>query len=119
MDTSAACVAIHTRTGANNLVTTASTTMLPEQKETLHMLQMLRTEACYGQIEDLAHVVSAACLSDCHTKASAKPDALVKAVSTSVLNNLDLHPPIRSLVETQDVSYAMASHHSWSSGTFL
>ena len=42
MDISAACVAIHMRTDANNLVTTASTTRLPEQKETIHMIQMLR-----------------------------------------------------------------------------
>ena len=39
MDISAACVAIHMRTGANNLVTTASTTRLPEQKGTIHMIQ--------------------------------------------------------------------------------
>eukprot|EP00971_Amphidinium_carterae_P310465 6169455-Amphidinium_carterae.1 len=32
---------IHMRTDANNLVTTASTTHLPEQKETVHMIQML------------------------------------------------------------------------------
>ena len=33
---------IHMRTGANNLVTTASTTHVPEQQETIHMIQMLR-----------------------------------------------------------------------------
>ena len=37
MDISAACVAIHMRTDANNLVTTAATTRYPEQKETIHM----------------------------------------------------------------------------------
>ena len=88
MDISAACVAVHMRNDANNLVTAASTTRLPEQKETIHMIQMLRKEARSGQIEDLAHVVSADCLSDCLTKASAKPDAPVKAVSTSVLRIL-------------------------------
>ena len=77
MDISAACVAIHMRTDANNLVTTASTTRLPEQKETIHMMQMLRKDHCSGQIENLAHAVSADCLSDCLTKASAKPDELV------------------------------------------
>ena len=51
MDLSAACVAIHMRTDANNLVTTASSTRLPEQKETIHMIQMLRKETCSGQIE--------------------------------------------------------------------
>ena len=50
MDISAACVAIHMRTDANNLVTTASTTRLPEQKETVHMIQMLHQESCSGQI---------------------------------------------------------------------
>ena len=78
---------------------------------------MLRTEARSGQIEGLAHVVSAACLSDCRTKAAAKQDALVKAVSTNVLKNLDLHPPSRSLFDTQSLSYAMASLHIWPSGT--
>ena len=69
MDISAACVAIHMRTDANNIVTTASTTRLPEQKETIHMIQMLRKEACSRQTEDLAHVVSVDCLSDCLTQA--------------------------------------------------
>ena len=68
MDISAACVAIHMRTDANNHVTTAATTRLPEQKETIHMIQTLRKEACSGQIEDIEHVVSADSLSDCRTK---------------------------------------------------
>ena len=46
IDISAACVAIHMRTDANNLVITASTARLPEQKETIHMIQMLRKESC-------------------------------------------------------------------------
>lgn len=33
---------IHMRTDANNLVTTAKTTHLPEQEEATHMIQMLR-----------------------------------------------------------------------------
>ena len=90
MDISAACVAIHTRTDANNLVTSASTTRLTEQKKTIHMIQMLNREACSGQIEDHPHVASADCLSDCITKSLAKSDALVKAVSTSVLNHIDM-----------------------------
>ena len=96
---SAACVAIHMRTDANNLVTTTSTTRLPEQKETIHMIQMLRKESCSGQIDDIAHVSSADCLSDCLRKSSAKPDALYKAVSTGILPNLDMHPPFRSLLK--------------------
>ena len=83
------------RTDAHSLVTTASATRLSEHTETIHMMQMLRKEACAAQIEDIAHVVSADCLSDCLTKASAKPDALAKGVSTSVLTNLDTHPPFR------------------------
>ena len=55
--------------GYTYLVTTSSATRLPEQQETLHMIQMLRKEACSGQIEDFSHVVSADCLSDCRTKA--------------------------------------------------
>ena len=66
------------RTDANIFVAIASTTRLPEQKETIHMIQMLRREACSGQIEDIAHVVSVDCLSDCLTKSSAKADALAK-----------------------------------------
>ena len=34
---------IHRRTDTNNLVTTASTTHVPEQQETIHMIQMLKT----------------------------------------------------------------------------
>ena len=33
---------IQMRTDASNLVTTASTTHVPEQQETIHMIQMLR-----------------------------------------------------------------------------
>ena len=38
MDISGTAAEIHMRTDANNLVTTASTTHLPEQKETIHMI---------------------------------------------------------------------------------
>ena len=43
------------RTAAKNLVTTARTINLPEQKETIHMISMLRKEACSGNIHDLPH----------------------------------------------------------------
>jgi hypothetical protein len=46
---------------------------------------MLRKEACSGGIDDLAHVRTAHCLSDCLTKHSAKPGELIKAVETGVL----------------------------------
>jgi len=99
MDISAACVASHMRTDAINMVTTASTIRLPDQTETSHMIQMLRKEFCSGQIEDLSHVSSADCLSDCLTKSSAKSYALYKAVSSGILPNLDMHPPCRSLLK--------------------
>ena len=86
MDTSAARVAIPTRTDAHHLVTTALTTRLPEQKETIHMIQMLRKESCSGQIEDLAHVASADCLSDCVTEFSARSDAIISSCSYSGSN---------------------------------
>ena len=42
---------IHMRANAsNNLVTTASTTHVPEQQETIHTIQMLKKEACSGSI---------------------------------------------------------------------
>eukprot|EP00973_Karenia_brevis_P013607 1846678-Karenia_brevis.AAC.1 len=35
----------HIRTDANNLITTAQPTHLPEQKETIHQINMLRAES--------------------------------------------------------------------------
>ena len=70
---------VHIRTDANNLVTTASTTNQPEQKETMHLIQMLRKESNSGQMHDLAHVRSEDCLADLLTKHSAKADELIKA----------------------------------------
>ena len=52
MDISCEVAPLHMRTDANNLVTTAQTTHLPEQKETIHMIQMLRKEAISGTIDD-------------------------------------------------------------------
>ena len=70
MDMTAQPIEVHLRTDANNLVTTAST-RLPEQKETIHTIQMLRQEARSGQMHDLAHV----------------------------LTQVDTHPPFRSTVQ--------------------
>ena len=47
---------IHMRTDAKNLVTTARTTHLPERKETILIISMLRKEACSGCTHDLAHI---------------------------------------------------------------
>ena len=53
MDLSGEVSKSHTRTDAKNLVTTARTIHLPEQKETIHMISTLRKEACSGSIYDL------------------------------------------------------------------
>ena len=47
MDMAAQPIEVHLRTDANNLATMAASTRLPEQKETIHMIQMLRQEACH------------------------------------------------------------------------
>ena len=99
MDISGESSQIHMRTDANNLVTTAGTTHLPEQKETIHMIQMLRKELCSGAMHDLAHVKTEYCLSDCLTKHSAKPDNLIEAVETGVLPFVDAHPLYRTLIK--------------------
>ena len=90
---------IHMRTDANNLVTTASTTHAPEQQETIHMIQMLRKEACSGSIADLSHIRTQWCLADCLTKKSANPQNLIDAVRSGTLKEVDSHPPFRSLLE--------------------
>ena len=95
MDISSAHADIHIRTDANNLATTASSTHLPEQRETIHMIQMLRKEACSGQIDDLAHIRTLLCLSDSLTKQSAMSDELRRAVISGALKEIDLHPPFR------------------------
>ena len=101
---------VHIRTDANNLVTTASTTHQPEQKETMHLIQMLRKESNSGQMHDLAHVRSEDCLADLAdslTKHSAKADKLIKAVLTgNLLNVAHIHPSVP----------CCRTRHSWLSG---
>ena len=77
---------VHIRTDADNLVATASATHQPEQKETMHLVQMLR-KSNSGQMHDLAHVRSEDCLADSLTKHSAKADELTKSVLTGNLMN--------------------------------
>ena len=91
-------LSLHLKTDANNLVTTARTTHQPEQKETIHLIQMLRRESNPGAIDDLAHVVSAQCLSDALTQHAAKADELIRAVETGTLRMVDVHPPFRTLL---------------------
>ena len=100
-DVSGEVAEIHLRTDANNLVTTASTAHQPEQKETMHLIQMLRKESNSGQIHDLAHVRSEFCLADCLTKHSASPDQLISAVETGTLKHVDTHPPFRSMIKSK------------------
>ena len=64
MDVSCEIAHIHMRTDAKNLVTTARTIHLPEQKETIHTISMLRKEACFGNIHDLAHIPTQNCSAD-------------------------------------------------------
>ena len=93
---------IHMRTDANNLVTTASTTHVPEQQETIHMIQILRKEACSGSIADLSHIRTQWCLADCLTKKSSNPQNLIDAVRrfrSGSLKEVASHPPFRSLLE--------------------
>ena len=54
MDLSGEIAHIRMRTDAKNLVKTARTIHLLEEKETIHMFSTLRKEACPGSIHDLA-----------------------------------------------------------------
>ena len=90
---------LHRRTDARNLVTTARTIHLLEQKETIHMIAMLRKEACSRSIHDLAHLPTHNCLADCLTKAPAKADNLITTVQTRKLLDVDIHPDFRTLME--------------------
>ena len=98
-DVSGQILPIHLRKDANNLVTTAQTTHLPEQKETHHLIQMLRHESNTGNIDDLSHVASEFCLADPLTKHTTKPDELVRSIETGTLRQVDVHPPFRTLVK--------------------
>ena len=101
MDMTGEDLEIHIRTDANNLVTTATKTTLPEQKETIHMISSLRSEACSGSMDDLAHVVTDCQMADCLTKDKPKAmEGLKKAVETGRLPQVDTHPPFRVLIKT-------------------
>ena len=92
MDMSGEVAEIHMRTDTKNLVTTARTVPLPEQKETIHMISMLRNETCSGRIHDLSHISTQNCLAVCLTKLSAKADNLITAVQTVRLLEVNVHP---------------------------
>ena len=73
------------------------------------MINQLRHEACSGAINDLAHVISEDCLADCLTKSSAKPQALMKAVETGVLPNVDKHLLFREFMRYRHKAYTASS----------
>ena len=79
---------MHMRTDAKNPVTTGRTIHLLEHKETIHMISMIRKEACSGNIHNLAHISTQNCL----TKASAEADNLITSVKTGRISDVDIHP---------------------------
>ena len=99
IDRSCQVANIHMRTEAKNLVTTARTIHLSEPKETIHMIPVMRKEACSMSIHDIAHIPTRNCLAHCLTKASAKADNLITAVKTGRLLDVDIHPDFRTLME--------------------
>ena len=99
MDISGEDANIHMRTDAKNLVTTARTIHLPEQKETILMISVFRKEACSGTIHDLARIPTENCSADCLTKESAKADNLITVVKTGRLLDVDSHPNFTTLME--------------------
>ena len=89
---------IHMRTDAKNWVTTARTIHLLEQKETMHMISMLRNEACSGSIHELARISTENCFAVCLARSSAKADILVTAVKTGRLLEGDVRPNFMTLL---------------------
>ena len=71
-------------------MTTAQTTHMPEQKETHHLVQMLRHESNAGHLDDLSHIPSECCFSDPLTTHTAKPDQLVLSIAGR-LDQVDVH----------------------------
>ena len=106
MDLTGQMAEVHIRTDAKNLVTTAQTTHTPEQKETMHMIQMLRHDACSGQIDDLAHVESEHMMADCLTKSRCPNEKfLVEAVETGWLPSCDKQMPFREMVKDKHKAF--------------
>ena len=99
-DLSGEQVELHLRTDALNLVTTARTTHPPEQRETIHMINMMRHEAQQGSWDDFGHVPAVHCLADCLTKMAADNAHLLAAIKTGWLKSMDLYPLFRTTVRT-------------------
>ena len=88
MNISGEVATIQMKTDAKNVVTTDRTIHLPEQKETIHMISMLRKGACSGNNHDLAHIPIRNSLADRLTMASAQADNLITTVKTERLLNM-------------------------------
>ena len=71
------------------------------------MITQLRHETCSGAIQDLGHVSTLDCLSDCLTK-EMKATTLIKMVSTGIIQNCDLHPPFREMMKQKHKAYLAA-----------
>ena len=97
---SGAQVLIHIRADSSKLVITSAGTHLPDQQDTMHMVQMLRKETLSGAIEDLAHVRTHVWVGAALAKASAKPDAFKEAVATGSLVGAGRHPSVRPWYDT-------------------
>ena len=65
------------------------------------MMQMLRQEACSGEVHDLAHALTQHCLTDplSDTKKPVSPSLLISTVQTGVLHEVDTHPLFRSTMQ--------------------
>ena len=71
------------------------------------MISSLRSEACSGSMDDLAHVVTDCQMADCLTKDKPKAmEGLKKAVETGRLPQVDTHPPFRVLMQNKHKAYA-------------
>ena len=116
MDLSSEAAEIHMRTDAKNLLTTARTIHLLEQKETVHMISGLRKKACSRSIHDLAHITIESCLADCLTKSSATADNLITLLNTGRLLEVDVHPNFRTLIWSTRPSCLHGVEHSCTQG---
>ena len=63
------------RTNANNAMTTATSTLLPEQREMVNLIQMVTQEACTCQMHGCANMLAQCCLGDILKKESVFTEA--------------------------------------------
>ena len=96
-ETSGARVTYDLRTDAYNLITTARTTN-PEQRETIHMIAMMRHDSQQGAWDDFNHMPTQHVLADCFTKTSGDPKQILWCIHTGWIKSMDLYPPFRTTV---------------------